>query len=226
MNRRKAWILGGAAAAVILIVVITLLNGSHTSGPGAAPSSSTLTPSTPPEASPPTPGSDQPVDPVEPNAANPQPTGEGAADGEAAPAQDGGPAGGTHLCDRVTAATFEELTGLTVELAATSAREQCDYTILGGLEGTFARVTQRPLEDYSNWAGYAATQPDGPDITRPAVADGAYVSVVDGGDISYVTAEAGVGTTIVTWELALPANPTDAREQATALLRAAVRGMA
>lgn len=230
MNRRRAWIVAGAVfAAIVLVVIVVLITQPDDEPQAPTPSPSEPTASAPSEPSPSDQGSDESPDAEGPVEEGPVPGSDDEStdedDGSAGQEPDDDPASRTDLCDRVTAEIFEGITGLTVDPSSGGVREQCDYAIVDGPEGVFARVTQRPLEDHGSWAAYAATQPDGPDVTRPSVADGAYVSVVDGGDVRYVTAEAGVGVTVITWELALPATPADARDQATALLQAATEGI-
>ncbi|MBO1750293.1 hypothetical protein J4G33_00580 [Actinotalea sp. BY-33] len=128
------------------------------------------------------------------------------------------------LCAQVTAADFTAITDIPVTVAEAADELQCDY-VPEEADGTFGRVTARVPEDYTTWDAYVATQPDDDQVSRPDIADGAIVIVVDaGGSMRYVTAEVALGATVVTWELALPASVREAREQGTALLELVASG--
>lgn len=136
------------------------------------------------------------------------------------------PAPPTDLCAAVPAAAFESATGMAARTEASASQAECDYAVD---EGSFARVTSRPVDDdFTSWAAYVGSQPPaGPETTYPEIADGAIVTTVeDGSGRTYVTAEAYHDDSIITWELALPVPPDEARETASTLLRTTVEGVA
>lgn len=130
------------------------------------------------------------------------------------------------LCSLVTADAFEAVTGVAVTLEAAPTTLQCDYRS-DAVDGFYARLSAQVPDDYTTWADYAATQPSGPgSLTLAGIGDGAIVTVSDGGSgLVYGTAESGVGTTVITWQLALPGTEDAVRGAASDLLeRVAIVG--
>lgn len=205
MRRSRVAVVGGTVAAVVVGGLVFASLAARDDAPARADSTEQ------PATSEPSPGPSGEPGPEASDASDP--SGEMAED----PVHEA-VASPESLCTQVTAADFTSLTGVPVSLDQATSELQCDY-VSEEPDGSFGRVTARVPDDFTTWEAYVATQPDGDQVSRPDIADGAIVIVVDtGGSMRYVTAEAALGSTVITWELALPGTVEEAREQGTDLL--------
>jgi len=209
MRRGRVAVVGGTVAAVVVGgLVVASLAARDDARAGSTEQPATTEPSPGPSGEPGPEASDA-SDPSSETAEDPAVPAEPVHEAVASPES---------LCAQVTVADFTSLTGVPVSLDQATGELQCDY-VSEEPDGSFGRVTARVPDDFTTWEAYVATQPDGAQVSRPDIADGAIVIVVDtGGSMRYVTAEAALGSTVITWELALPGTVEEAREQGTDLL--------